>query len=520
MVDLLNKPVQANPFSRPEPDPFFLVIFGASGDLTRRKLIPAVYNLYRQGLLPADFFVIAFARRDNSDENFRHQMFRSIQQFTPAASDGRKSWDQFARHLIYHQANFDDPDGFEALREKIHYLAGQNTTTENCLFYLATQPRYFSVIVQSLADADLSRPAQPGDCWRRLVVEKPFGSDLQSSLELTRQIQEVFSEKQIFRIDHYLGKESVQNLLVFRFANSIFEPLWNKNYIDHVQISVTESIGVENRGAFYEQAGAFRDILQNHIMHLLSLIAMEPPVRLDADAIRDEKVKILRALRPIAPGCVGDEVVRAQYSAGTSGDQLVPGYLEEPGVAADSVTETFFALKAFIDNWRWAGVPFYIRSGKRMPVRITEIGIHFRPVPNVLFNIGKTAPMLPNMLTIRIQPNEGISLQFQAKTPGYEMSIQPLKMDFGYSDSLENAPPDAYQRLLLDALLGDSTLFARSDEVEAAWSFVDPIIAGCSDIALQELPQYSAGTWGPKLADELIIADNRIWTLTRRTKFR
>ncbi|MBN2374791.1 MAG: glucose-6-phosphate dehydrogenase [Sedimentisphaerales bacterium] len=517
MADLLNKPAQTNPSSRSAPEPFFLVIFGASGDLTRRKLIPAVYNLYQQGLLPKIFFVIAFARRDNSDENFRLQMHQAIQQFSPVASDNLKSWEQFAPHLIYHQANFEDMEGFGALKEKIHHLAARHNIAENCLFYLATQPRYFPVIVQSLADTDLARPTQPCACWQRLVVEKPFGSDLQSSRQLTLQIQKTFSEKQIFRIDHYLGKESVQNLLVFRFANSIFEPLWNNNYIDHVQISVTESIGVESRGAYYEQAGALRDILQNHIMHLLSLIAMEPPVRLDADAIRDEKVKIIRALRPIPPQCVGNDVVRAQYSADASGNQPVPGYLEEPGVAADSVTETFFALKAFIDNWRWAGVPFYIRSGKRMPVRITEIGIHFKPVPNVLFNTGKIAPMLPNMLTIRIQPNEGISLQFQVKTPGPEMRIQPFKMDFGYSDSLGATPPDAYQRLLLDALLGDSTLFARSDEVEAAWNFVDPIIAGCNDIALQKLPQYPAGSWGPKLADNLIIADNRMWTLTRRT---
>jgi len=498
-------------------EPFTLVIFGASGDLTRRKLIPAFYSLFCEGLLPDDFRVVGFARREKSDESFRAEMRRAVEEFGRTDPVDGRTWAQFAARLQYHRASFDDPDGFSSLRRRLEKIAGKDGVLANRLFYLATQPSYFAPIVDRLREEGLVGESADDMPWSRLIVEKPFGQDLQSARTLNRTIKSAFSENQIFRIDHYLGKETVQNILVFRFANSIFEPIWNQKYIDHVQITVSESIGVEGRGRYYEQSGALRDIVQNHMMHLLSLVGMEAPTVLEADAIRDEKVKVFGSLRRIPPDCAANGVIRAQYAAGESLGETVPAYRQEEGVAADSNTETYVAFKAFIDNWRWAGVPFYLRTGKRMPARLTEISIHFKPVPHVLFDLSPTGPMRPNVLALRIQPNEGISLRFQVKEPGMAMRIKSLRMDFGYSHAFGKEPPDAYERLLLDAALGDSTLFTRSDEVEAAWKFATPILEGCVLQPARELPTYAAGTWGPKEADDLIAADGRRWELLKRS---
>ncbi|MBE3070372.1 MAG: glucose-6-phosphate dehydrogenase, partial [Planctomycetes bacterium] len=380
-----------------------------------------------------------------------------------------------------------------------------------------TPPSAFLDIVGGLAASGLARPGACGAPWSRIIIEKPFGRDLASARALNAAVLGVFAEGQVFRIDHYLGKETVQNILVLRFANSIFDPLWNQKHVDHVQVTVAETSGVERRGPYYEQAGALRDMLQCHIMHLVSLVAMEPPVALEPDAIRDEKVKVMRSLRPIPPACVAEGVVRAQYAAGTAGGQPAAGYRQEADVAPDSATETYVAMKVFIDNWRWAGVPFYLRTGKRMPVRMTEISVHFKAVPRVLFGALARGPLEPNVLAIRIQPNDGISMRFQVKVPGPAMQVEPYQMDFGYADAFQRAP-EAYERLLLDAALGDSTLFTRSDEVEAAWAFVQPILDGCRTRPVRDLPTYPAGSWGPQEADDLIAADGRQWMLVRRPR--
>jgi len=496
--------------------PFVLVIFGASGDLTRRKLVPAVYSLFREGLLPEGFRLLGFARREKSDEAFRAELREGVAEFARVGLGDEAAWADFAARLHYLQGGYDEAASFGALAARIDELAAG--APRRVLFYLATPPAGFEPVVEQLREAGLARADDGG--WARLIVEKPFGRDLASARALNDHVRSAFAENQIFRIDHYLGKETVQNLLVFRFANSLFEPIWNQKYVDHVQITVAETVGVEQRGSYYDHAGALRDIVQNHMMHLLCLVAMEGPASLAADAVRDEKVKVLQALRPMEAACVPKRVVRAQYGAGTSGGQGVAGYREEQGVGPASTTETFVALKALVDNWRWAGVPFYLRTGKRMPARITEIGIHFKPVPQVLFNAPPLGPMEPNVLALRIQPNEGISLQFQVKVPGADGGVRPHKMDFGYAASFGAEPPDAYERLLLDAALGDSTLFTRSDEVEAAWTFLQPILDGCAQAAVAELPAYQAGSWGPAEADRLIEADGRQWSLVRRPRHR
>ena len=496
------------------PEPFTLVIFGASGDLTRRKLIPAVYNLFRERLLPDHFSVVGFARSPKSDEAFRAELRAAVEMFSRAKPTGDGEWAAFAARLFYHQGDYQNAADFRSLGARLASLAAAAGSPGNCLFYLATPPEMISPITDQVRQAGL---AQCGaSAWARIIIEKPFGRDLRSARALDAHITQGFSEDQIFRIDHYLGKETVQNILVLRFANSLFEPIWNQKYVDHVQIAVTETVGVEQRGRYYDQAGALRDMVQNHMMHLLCLVAMEAPNALEATAVRDEKVKVLKALRQIPPCGVAGNVVRAQYAAGTSGDKPCPGYREESGVAPNSTTESYVALKAFIDNWRWSGVPFYLRTGKCLHRRMTEISIHFKPVPQVLFNAPPFGPMAPNLLQLRIQPNEGISLQFQVKVPGMAMAIQPFRMDFGYLDAFGSEPPEAYERLLLDAALGDSTLFTRDDEIEAAWAFLTPILEGCSEQPAADLPTYPAGTWGPDEADGLIQADGRKWTLIRR----
>jgi len=497
------------------PDPFTLVIFGASGDLTRRKLVPAVFSLFCEGLLPEKFSIVGFARREKSDDTFREEMHEAVKTFARVQPIDESRWREFARNVHYHQSTFEDTSGYRSLKQRLESLAGQSNAPCNCLFYLATQPTQFPLIVEQLEKSEFTRSDSSERRWSRVIIEKPFGRDLDSARRLNEQVKAAFDEEQIYRIDHYLGKETVQNILVLRFANSIFEPIWNQKHVDHVQITVSETVGMEGRGKYYEQAGALRDMVQNHMMHLLCLVAMESPNSLDAGAVRDEKVKVLRALRPIPPVCAVNGVVRAQYTQGTCLGEDVSGYRQEDGVSADSNTETYVAFKAFIDNWRWSGVPFYLRTGKRLPARVTEIGIHFKSVPQVLFNTDPAAPMLPNLLALRIQPNEAISLRFQVKEPGPGMHIRPLKMDFGYADGFGKEPPEAYERLLLDVARGDATLFTRSDEVEAAWEFLTPVIEGCAGWG-GGLPTYAAGTWGPKEADDLIAADGREWHLMRR----
>ena len=498
------------------PEPFALVIFGASGDLAQRKLVPAVYGLFREGLLPERFSVVGFARSEKTDDVFRAEMHEATKTFARAHRVDNAAWAEFGSRLYYHQAkSYDNAADYAALCGRLEQLSAEEHLPGNYLFYLATQPDLFVSIMDHLRCAKLARGSGQASAWSRIIVEKPFGSDLDSARALNERIQRDFNEDQVFRIDHYLGKETVQNILTLRFANSIFEPLWNQKYVDHVQITISETLGVERRGKYYEQAGALRDMVQNHMMHLLCLVAMEAPTALEADAIRDEKVKVLRALRPIPPECLANGVIRAQYASGTVNGETVPAYRDEEGVAPVSCTETFVAFKAFIDNWRWAGVPFYLRTGKRMPARITEIGIHFKPVPHVLFNAEPIGPMEPNVLALRIQPNEGIMLQFQVKEPGHGLRIRPFRMDFGYADSFGKEPSEAYERLLLDAALGDSTLFTRSDEVESAWAFVTPILEGCAEQRVCQLPTYAANTWGPKQADDLIAADGRQWQLMR-----
>ena len=507
----------AEPASPRVPGPFTLVVFGASGDLTRRKILPSIFDLWRDGHLPPRFGVVGYARTPMSDDAWRDDLRRGVAAFSRAGAVDDAAWADFAGRLTYLQGSYDDPAGFRRLREHLKAGADAGRLGPNRLFYLATPPGAFAPVIRSLGESGLAVPDGAG-AWSRLIVEKPFGHDLADARALAKEVRRAFAEDQVFRIDHYLGKETVQNLLVLRFANSIFDPLWNQKYVDHVQVTVAERDGVGARGRYYDRSGALRDIVQNHMMHLVSLVAMEPPVSLEADAIRDEKVKVLQALRPIPADCAADRVVRAQYAAGTVGGEAAPGYRDEPGVADDSATETFVALKLFIDNWRWAGVPFYLRTGKRMPVRITEIGIHFKPVPQVLFGAPPYGPLRPNVLAIRIQPNDGIVMRFQVKVPGAALRLEPYHMDFGYAEAFREGSPDAYERLLLDAALGDSTRFTRSDEVEAAWEFVQPILDGCEGRGGACLAAYPAGSWGPEAADRLIRDDGRGWMLVRRRR--
>ncbi len=496
---------------RKVPPPHTLVIFGASGDLTHRKLIPSLYSLFRQELLPEEVSILGFARSDIGDEAFRDQLRRAVAGSSKAPDVDEETWGRFADRLHYLNGQYDRGEDFRRLKERLDQLAQRQGRAGNCLFYLATPPNVFPTITERLAEVGLARRGSASEPWSRIIIEKPFGYDLSSACRLNRQMRESFDEGQIFRIDHYLGKETVQNLLVLRFANAIFEPIWHQKYVDHVQMTVAETLGVAGRGGYYDGAGAIRDMVQNHMLHLLSLVAMEPPVSLEADAIRDEKVKVVRALRPIPEHCAVNGVVQAQYAPGRVDGQDVAGYRQEEGVDERSGTPTFVAFKTFVDNWRWAGVPFYLRTGKRLAERLTEISIHFRAIPQVLFNLPPTGPMKPNVLVVRIQPDEGISLQFQVKAPGPAMRIEPLRMDFSYHGAFGTSPPEAYERLILDAALGDATLFTRSDEVEAAWAFVQPVIAGCSMQDPDRLATYGPGSWGPDEASDLIEADGNHW---------
>jgi glucose-6-phosphate 1-dehydrogenase len=486
------------------PEPACLVIFGASGDLTARKLVPALYNLALQHLLPASFAVIGTARRQMTADAFRHELHDAVAQFSRTTPINEEVWATFARSIDY--VPTPDDGSYDRLREALARHDAAMGAGGNRLFYLATPPAAYEPIVRAIGAHGLR--GESG--WSRVVVEKPYGHDLDSAMRLTRAVQEVFREDEVFRIDHYLGKETVQNLLVLRFANSIFEPIWTRQYVDHVQITAAESIGIEERAGYYDTSGAMRDIVQNHLLQLLALVAMEPPAAFDDRSVRDEKVKVLRALRPIAPDQAGSLTVRGQYAAGFIAGERVVGYHEEADVAPGSQTETFVALKCFIDNWRWEGTPFYIRTGKRLPKRSTEIAIRFRVAPHRIFTRDALEGLEANELVIRIQPDEGISLTFGAKVPIQGLRIRSVNMDFGYGESFMVDAPDSYETLILDALRGDATLFTRRDEVEQQWSFVDPILASWRE-GRPRLAIYAAGAWGPEEADALIAGDGRDW---------
>ena len=490
-------------------EPCVMVIFGATGDLTHRKLLPALYNLALEHPLPAGFSVVAFARRPYNDETFRQQALESINEFSRQKPVNPQIWESFASGIHYLQSDFHDPTGYEKLNSLLNKLDQERGTNGNRIFYLSTPPSQYPEIIQQIGAAGLNRNRKG---WTRIIVEKPFGHDLPSARELNRQIGKVFKEEQIYRIDHYLGKETVQNILVFRLANGIFEPVWNRRYVDSVQITVAEDLGLEGRASYYEEAGAIRDMVQNHMLQLLTLVAMEPPIAFDANAVRDEKVKVLHALQHLTGRDVQKNTVRAQYGQGRVSGQPVVGYLQEPGVSPNSTTETYVALKTFVDNWRWADVPFYLRTGKHLPKRVSEIAIHFKQPPLMLFKKSEAHGQVePNILTLRIQPDEGISLKFGAKVPGTDMQIRSVNMDFFYGSSFVREQPEAYERLLLDTMHGDSTLFTRRDEVESAWSFVQGILDEWENEPRDTIATYESGSWGPQAADEFIWRDGRRW---------
>ncbi len=480
--------------------PCTLVIFGATGDLTKRKLVPSLMGLVQDGLLPPGFSVVGFARRPKSDQDFRQDLLAGVSKH--CRGEGEAAFAQMAEGIFYHQATFEEPEGYASLLKKLEQIDGQRGTKGNRIFYLATPPSAYSGILRNLKESGLSQ--ERGDRFARVIVEKPFGRDLATAHALNTQVAEAFHEHQVFRIDHYLGKETVQNILAMRFANGIFEPLWNEKYIDHVQLTVAESIGVEGRGAYFEEAGIIRDMIQNHLLQVLTLVAMEPPVDLSADAVRDEKVKVLRAIESFSKQEVADNTVRGQYVSDYVGGQEVPGYLQETGVAEASLTETFAAVRLRVGNWRWANTPFFLRSGKRLPRRVTEVAIHFKRPPHHLFAGNR---LDPNVLLLRVQPDEGISIRFGSKVPGPDIKIRDVRMDFRYGSAFGGDSADAYERLLLDAMVGESTLFARRDEVEEAWRIVDSIVAGWEGV--QPEP-YGAGTWGPQAAEDL-LGEERKW---------
>jgi glucose-6-phosphate 1-dehydrogenase len=490
-------------------EPCILVIFGATGDLTSRKLLPALYNLTRERQLPTHFACVGFARREKTNETFRDEMREAVGQFSRVKPVYNSLWKKFREQLYYHQSEFHEDAGYDSLRKLLNDLDTQYGTKGNRLFYLSTQPSFFPVIVEKLKEHQLIYDvAAVHDKWSRVIIEKPFGEDTASATDLQQEITKYLDESQIYRIDHYLGKETVQNILVFRFTNSIFESLWNNHHIDHVQLSVAEEIGVGTRGRFWEEAGMLRDIIQNHMMQLLSLVCMEPPINLKASSIHDEKVKVLEAIRPFDLKQLNKYAVRGQYGSGFINGQPVKGYREEDNVARDSNVETYVALELFIDNWRWSGVPFYLRAGKRLPKRVTEIAITFKNVPGYLFQSGEQ-----NTLVIRIQPDEGISLKMNCKVPGMSTQIQPVKMDFLYGAYFGSALSEAYERLICDCMAGDSTLFARIDEVMASWRLLTPLIYRWREDKAKDFPNYASGTWGPEAAEEMIAKEGRKWRL-------
>ena len=490
----------------PAPGPCALVILGASGDLTRRKLLPALYQLARAHRLPPTFKIIGIATSPLDDERFREQFRESLKEFADVDAAGDPVAHSIEAHLHYVSGDLKDPGLYDTLAEKLRTLAPDS----GVLFYLAIPPALAPEVAAQLGRAGLARQ-ENASAWRRIIVEKPFGSDLASAKELNRLLHQHFDESQIYRIDHYLGKETVQNLMVFRFANGMFEPIWNRRYIDHVQITAAETVGVERRAGYYEHAGALRDMVQNHLMQLLTLIAMEPPVTFSADSVRDRKLDALLAVQPICVEGRCRAVVRAQYGDGWVDGKEVPGYRREPQVDPASTTETFVALRLLLDSWRWAGVPFYLRTGKRLPKRTTEIAIQFHRPPLEIFKRVSASSVAPNLLIINVQPDEGISVRFEAKVPGTRMQLAPVMMKFGYRDAFIRAVPEAYETLRLDALIGDSTLFARHDVAESSWALISPVHDAWRAEAAREIPAYEAGDWGPAEANELVKADGHRW---------
>ena len=488
-----------------KPDPCVVVIFGASGDLTKRKLLPALYHLDQSGLLPEDFTVVGVARRDLS-ATFAPDMKDGILKGGGVEANDPKL-DPFVERVQYFATNFDDDAGFEKLKAYLADLDAKFKTKGNRLFYLAVAPEFFADIIARLGKHGMATPDEGSSNWVRVIIEKPFGTDLESARKLNDDVNAVLSENQIFRIDHYLGKETVQNILVFRFANGIFEPVWNRNYIDHVEITAAESIGIEGRGPFYEQAGALRDVLQNHVMEVLSFVAMEPPDSFDAEAVRTEKLKVWRSIEPIPV----EDTVRGQYGPGKVDGKDVIGYRQEDRVNPESQTETFAAAKLNIENWRWAGVPFYVRAAKRLEKRVTEVTIVFKQPPLHLFKSNASSDNIePNVISMRIQPDEGIALRFGAKVPGPTTNVAPVTMNFSYADAFGKSSANGYERLLLDAMLGDATLFAHRDGVEATWALFTPILEAWAKLK-QDFPNYAAGSWGPESSDKLLEKDGREW---------
>lgn len=493
-------------------DPCVIVIFGATGDLTGRKLAPALYNLGREGMLPANFATVGFARRDKTHEQFREEVKKDVSSYSRVKPIDENFWKNFEQKLYYHKSEFDDDAGYASLSNFLKELDTKLSTRGNRVFYLSVQPKFFPMIIEKLKKHGLIYDQDDQGKWSRVIIEKPFGHDSASAAALQKEISKYLDESQTYRIDHYLGKETVQNILVFRFANSIFESLWNYKHIDHVQITVAEEIGIGSRGNFYEEEGLLRDILQNHMMQLLSLVAMEPPVSLNGSSIRDEKVKVVQSIRPFTEDDFKNFCIRGQYGNGVINGKDVIGYRQEKDVNPNSNVETFVALRLFVDNWRWAGVPFYLRGGKRLPKRGTEIAIIFKDAPGVLFQQGGKKHD-PNILAIRIQPDEGISLRINCKVPGPSSPIQPVKMDFRYGSYFGGSPPEAYERLIWDCMQGDSTLFARADEVTASWNIYTPLLQYWEKNPPKDFPNYASGTWGPRVADEMIEKDNRAWRI-------
>lgn len=488
-------------------EPCAVVLFGASGDLAKRKVIPAMYDLAQHDSLGERYAIIGFSRTPMTDESFRTTIGEAAKTISEVGPIEPAKWNAFASNLYYSAGEYGDQNSYAQLAKRLAEIDAEKKLGGNRLFYLSTPPEVYPHIVEQLGRAGLARPAN-ANSWVRIIIEKPFGRDLATARELNKIVLNVFEEKQVYRIDHYLGKDTVQNLLVLRFSNGIFEPLWNRNYVDHVQITAGETLGVERRGGFYESAGALRDMIQSHVLQLTSLVAVEPPASFDATAVRNEKLKILQSIRPYNLEMVARSVVRGQYAPGDTNGKKLAGYREEPGVKPNSRTETFVAMRVLIDNWRWAGVPFYLRTGKRLAKRSTEIMIQFRCAPHIVF---RDRNIEPNRLVLNIQPDEGISVSFGAKRPGTEMSIGNVNMNFSYREGFGGASRSAYATLLNDCLRGDATLFDRGDSVEAAWSLVDPILDVWSAAKTATVPSYPAGTWGPKESDQLLERDGREW---------